>query len=86
MEGNDITFIDGGTVPENSVLTAPQQAAVREIARAEVASLCGLVLRRLQDEGPTRLIEHNVLVDVLSGIFGEGLKDFSSSTGQPGPP
>jgi len=53
----------------------------REIARETVASLCGLVLRRLQDDRPTRSMERNAMEDVLderlSTIFGEALQQFS---------
>jgi hypothetical protein len=56
----------------------------REIARAEVASLCGLVLRRLQDEGPTRSFERNATVDILESLFGEALHDFGGTHDEPG--
>jgi hypothetical protein len=63
---------------------------VRRIARDEIASLSGLVLRRLQDDRPTRSFERNMMEDVLderlSSIFGEALADFSGHTdgGAPG--
>ena len=53
----------------------------REIANEAVASLCGLVLRRLQEDHPTRSMERNAMEDVLdarlSEIFGEALQQFS---------
>lgn len=50
-------------------------------AREAVASLCGLVLRRLQEEHPSRSMERNAMEDVLderlSEIFGEALQQFT---------
>jgi len=45
------------------------EAHAREIAREEIASLCGLVLRRLGDSGD----------DYMSRIFGEAPSVSSSS-------
>lgn len=57
---------------------------VRTLARAEVASLAGLVLRRTSEEHFTRSIERNtaedVVADRLASIFGEVLADFSGHT------
>lgn len=58
---------------------------IREIAHEEaqmaVASLAGLVLRRLQEEHLTRSFERNAMEDVLdkrlSEIFGEALQQFT---------
>jgi hypothetical protein len=49
----------------------------RQAARAEVASLCGLMLRRLQEDGP-------LLRDVMESAFAEALRDFSGTTQEPG--
>lgn len=57
---------------------------IRRIAREEIASLSGLVLRRLQDEGPTRSLERNMAVEVMSSIFGEALRDFGATGDEPG--
>jgi hypothetical protein len=61
------------------------EAGVREIARQEIASLCGLVLSRTSEEHFTRSIDRNtaedVVADRLSAIFGEALADFSGHTG-----
>ena len=70
-------------------LSTEQRSEVREIARAEVASLCGLVLRRLQDhDSPTRSFERNAATDelqsTLNAIFGEALADFSGEDDEPG--
>ena len=47
---------------------------VREIARDEVASFCGLALNRLQDvEQPPTPTQ---LYDALNEIFGEALEQF----------
>ena len=66
-------------------LDPAQYDAVRKIARVEaektVASLCGLVLRRIQEVHLTRLNEHNVaeaaVHDELARIFGEALQQFT---------
>jgi len=62
-------------------LRLPEEAAIRAIARAEIASLCGLVLRRVQDinmhPGPLR--------DELAEVFGEALRDFGATEDEPGP-
>lgn len=56
----------------------------REIAREEIASLSGLMLRRLQEMGPTRSNERNMAVEILSELFGEALRDFGGTTSEPG--
>lgn len=54
----------------------------REVAREEVASLCGLVLRRLDKlNGATDVQEVQA---ALFSIFGEALRDFSGED-SPGP-
>lgn len=62
------------------------QDLAREVAREEVASLAGLVLRRLQDVTPEGLPndpDPDLMVTVgdLREIFGEVLADFSGWTG-----
>lgn len=56
-------------------------ARARAIADEAVASLCGLVLRRLQDDRLTRSAQRNqtedIVDEILSGIFGEALQQFS---------
>lgn len=69
-----------------TVLTGAQYEAVEKIAKQEaaaaVASLAGLVMRRLQEEHPTRSFERNAMEDVLderlSEIFGEALQQFTA--------
>lgn len=61
---------------------------VRSIAREEIASLCGLVLRRLQDHDlASRSMERNIATEVvqetLAAIFGEALRDFSATEVEP---
>lgn len=56
----------------------------REIAREEIASLAGMMLRRLQDMGPTRSIERNMAIEILSELFGEVLRDFGGTHVEPG--
>lgn len=73
----------------STILTGAQQAEVRRIAREEIASLAGLVLRRTSEEHFTRSIERNTAQDVvndsLAAIFGEALGDFSKTDSEPGP-
>jgi hypothetical protein len=57
---------------------------VRQIAREEIASMAGLMLRRLQDTGPTRSPERNMQVEILSELFGEVLRDFGGTINEPG--
>lgn len=57
---------------------------VRRIAREEIASLSGMMLRRLQDMGPTRSPERNMAVEILSELFGEALRDFGATGDEPG--
>lgn len=63
------------------------EARMREIAREEIASLAGLVLRRTQDETLTRSLDRNVadvvVRNILAGIFGEALADFTTDS-EPG--
>lgn len=49
----------------------------REVAREEIASFSGMVLGRLSHMGPTRSPDRNMVVETLSQLFGEALKDFS---------
>jgi hypothetical protein len=56
----------------------------RRAARDEIASLAGLMLRRLQDMGPTRSPDRNMAVEILSELFGEVLKDFGDTDSEPG--
>lgn len=62
------------------------RALARRVAREEVASLCGLVLRRLQspaaEEGQP--IEGVVILAELRIIFGEALRDFGGTEIEPG--
>lgn len=60
-------------------------AHIRAIAREEVASLSGFMLRRLQDRGLTRSPEHNFAVQILNELWGEALRDFSATPREPGP-
>jgi hypothetical protein len=60
--------------------------SARKIAREEIASLAGLVLRRLQEPHPTRSFERNAADDIvrerMMSIFAEALADFSGRTGE----
>lgn len=64
------------------MFTAEQEQRIREIAREEIASLAGLVVRRTQDDTFTRSPERNTAEDVvatrLAQIFGEALHDFTT--------
>lgn len=74
--------VDIHIVPKRPI-TAEQ---AREIAREEIASLAGLVLRRLGGLGSQAPDIHGerVFASVRS-VFGEALRDFSQTTGEPGP-
>ena len=50
----------------------------RQIAREEVASLCGLVLSRLNAD------PHEPLAQKLASAFGEALRDFGGTKAEPG--
>lgn len=54
----------------------------RKVAREEVASLSGLILRRLQEEAQGFVDPTGAMVDIrlLERIFGEVLSDFSGHT------
>lgn len=52
----------------------------RRVAREEIASLSGMMLRRLQDMEPSP----EMAVEVLSELFGEALRDFGATGGEPG--
>jgi len=52
---------------------------MRRIAREEIASLAGLVVRRTQDE----TLNDEATADALARIFGEALNDFTTDT-EPG--
>lgn len=54
----------------------------RAVAREELASFSGLVLRRLQDE-PDDAMQAPIAVR-LAGIFGEALRDFGATPDEPG--
>lgn len=64
------------------------EARVRQIAREEIASLAGLVLRRAQEENYTRDPDRNLAIDItnstLARIFGEALRDFGATGSEPG--
>lgn len=60
------------------------EASLRRIAREEIASLAGLMLRRLQDMGPTRSPERNMAVEISTELWGEVLRDFGGTDTEPG--
>lgn len=59
------------------------RAIAKEEAEKAVASLSGLVLRRLQTEHLTRSPDRNIMEDVLderlSEIFGEALQQYTNA-------
>ena len=69
---------------EAMLLTAIERVAerrAREIAREEVASLCGLMLRRLQDLEKGLPGEHEDVFPTTRGLstaWGEALRDFTT--------
>ncbi len=61
---------------------------VRQIAREEIASLCGLVLNRISasyDESPAMHNYDHRAYQVLRSVFGEALRDFGGTSQEPGP-
>ena len=68
-------------------LDAKIERIAREVAREEIASLAGLVVRRTQDLTLTRSPEHNIADeatrDALASIFAEALNDFTTDS-EPG--
>lgn len=58
---------------------AALRAQMRLVAREEVASLSGLVLRRLQGLGPG-VVDRNE----VASIFGEALRDFGGTREESG--
>lgn len=65
----------------SQTLSTEQRIEAREIARSEIASLCGLVMRRVQDLDS---LGDEVLATHLAGIFGEALRDFGGTPDEPG--
>lgn len=63
------------------------QDEARLIAREEIASLCGLVLRRVHEAYETkdamRVAEDDAL-KVVASIFAEALRDFGGTSYEPG--
>lgn len=81
-----LTRKEGSNMDEDRAIN---EGWVRGVAREEIASLCGLILRRLQDHaGPTRSIERNMATEevqeTLNAVFGEALRDFSDTAAEPG--
>lgn len=88
MSEQDQKYIDrlGAAQPEevpDEEAAAIAIGIMRDIAREEVASLCGLVLRRLGASSAGRGMGTSDLAAVESA-FGEALRDFSSDTNEPG--
>lgn len=59
--------------------TTEADAFVRTIAREEIASLAGLVLRRLNADPSEPLAQK------IASAFGEALRDFGGTKAEPGP-
>jgi len=76
-----------GTGPATLTITDLEQIKriAQGAARAEIASLAGLVLRRTSEEhlsrSPDRNITDTQIRWMLAEIFGEALADFSRHTG-----
>lgn len=67
--------------PSPPVADSAEVALARTVAREEVSSLCGLVLRRLQDGFGQDDIATG---ERLARILGEALRDFGSTASEPG--
>lgn len=72
------------TDPKYEPLVGYIEDIAREIAREEVASLSGLILKRLQEEAQGFVDPTGAMVDIrlLERLFGEALSDFSGHTGE----
>lgn len=59
---------------------------VRAVAREEIASFAGLVLRRLQNVSTSYVEGSEAVIQVrdLNAIFGEALRDFGATPEEPG--
>lgn len=75
MEGSNVTRIIRRRAGSRSTTSS---AVARDIAREEVASLCGLVLGRLNAD------PHEPLAQKLASAFGEALRDFGGTKEAPG--
>lgn len=60
------------------------ERVAQQIARQEIASLCGLILKRLGNRDIA--FQHEESHQLLRSIFGEALADFSGHTGSGGEP
>ena len=66
------------------VVIKKAQIHAREIAREEIASMAGLVLRRLQDLSFAGRVNPSIAISELSAIFGELLRDYGATENEPG--
>lgn len=76
-----------GAIEVEIKLNGDAEARVRAIAREEVASLCGLILRRTQEihaAKPHHLEVPPAAFRQLAEVFGEALRDFSQTPTEPG--
>ncbi len=75
-------------VPYSDPQYVPFKHVIREVAREEIASLAGLILRRLQLESEGFVDSTGAVVDIrlLEQIFGEVLRDFGATPDEPGDP
>jgi len=81
MSDMDMDDLAGGGLSHSTI-----ELLARKVAREEIASLAGLVLRRLQLQAALAEGETRDLVETkeLASIFGEALRDFGGTTTEPG--
>jgi hypothetical protein len=85
-----IDFILGTEHEDAETAAAILIKMIRDIAREEVASAFGFLMRRTQDIGAVMkapggaAVAYEVSVGELERMFGEGLQNFSSDSGAPG--
>jgi uncharacterized protein (UPF0254 family) len=74
-------------LPEPTLEELDEEANIRriarEVAREEIASLAGLVVRRTQETDPDMGPASGVTRRAIASIFGEALNDFTTDT-EPG--
>lgn len=70
-------------LPEPTLEELELEATIRRIAREEIASMAGLVLRRTQDEDEPSGGPGDGIATRIASIFGEVLNDFTTDA-EPG--
>jgi hypothetical protein len=84
VEGDDVRLPDEPTLDTINERIA---RIARTMAREEIASMCGLVLRRLQEdvEACEDALMKRTPYGLLAHLFGELLRDYGATPDLPGP-